>query len=140
VLGGGEINLSFRRNFNTSEMEEWEDLESELEGVQLTEEEDTVKWLLTTHGQFTTTSLYRFCTFPGVKNQKREGMWQAHMPLKVKIFVGVLRNRIQTADNQGRKNWQGNKKCQLCGEEKMWIICFSDALLLFSCGLSCERG
>jgi hypothetical protein len=87
VLGGGEINLSFRRNFNTSEVEEWEELEFKLEGVQLTEEEDTVKWVLTPHGQLTTASLYRFCTFLEVKNQKREVMWQAHMPLKVKNFV-----------------------------------------------------
>jgi hypothetical protein len=32
VLRGGGINLTFRRNFNTSEMGEWDDLESELEG------------------------------------------------------------------------------------------------------------
>jgi hypothetical protein len=46
-------------------------------------------------------------------------MWQAHMPLKVKKIVClVLRNRIQTVDNLDRKNWQGDKKCQLCGEEE----------------------
>jgi hypothetical protein len=54
-----------------------------------------------------------------VKKQKREVMWQAHMPLKVKKIVClVLRNRIQTVDNLDRKNWQGDKKCQLCGEEE----------------------
>jgi hypothetical protein len=88
VLGGGEINLSFRRNFNTSEVEEWEKIESELEGVQLTEEGDTIKWMLTPYGQFTTASLYRFCTFPGVKNKEREVIWQAHMPLKVEKLSG----------------------------------------------------
>jgi hypothetical protein len=46
VLRGGGINLTFRRNFNTSEMGEWDDLESELEGVQLIEGEDTVKWAI----------------------------------------------------------------------------------------------
>jgi hypothetical protein len=66
VLRRGEINLTFMRNFNISEVLEWEELERELEGVQLTDEDDSVIWMLTPHGQFTTASLYRFCTFPRV--------------------------------------------------------------------------
>jgi hypothetical protein len=34
-LRGGEINLTFRSNFDSSEISEWEELERELEGVQL---------------------------------------------------------------------------------------------------------
>jgi hypothetical protein len=95
ALRGGELNLTFRPNFNTSEVGEWEELENELVGVQLAEEEDTIRWMLTPHGQFITSSLYRFCTFPGVKNQMIEEMWHTHMPLKMKILVWlVLRNRI----------------------------------------------
>jgi hypothetical protein len=30
VLAGGEINLSFRRNFGSEELVEWEELEREL--------------------------------------------------------------------------------------------------------------
>jgi hypothetical protein len=41
-LRGDEINLAFRRNFNIGEVLEWE-----LEGVQLIDEEDTVRWMLT---------------------------------------------------------------------------------------------
>jgi hypothetical protein len=33
VLSGGEINPTFRRIFDTSEITEWEELEAELEGV-----------------------------------------------------------------------------------------------------------
>jgi hypothetical protein len=70
VLREGEINLTFRQNFNTSEVGEWEEMESELEGVQLTKEEDIIRWMLTPHRQFTTSPLYKFCTFPEVKNKK----------------------------------------------------------------------
>jgi hypothetical protein len=86
VLREGEINLTFRQNFNTSEVGEWEEMESELEGVQLTKEEDIIRWMLTPHRQFTTSPLYKFCTFPEVKNKK---MWQSQMPLKMNFFCLV---------------------------------------------------
>jgi hypothetical protein len=54
---------------------EWEELEKELEGVQLTDEEDSVRWMLTPHGRFTTASLYRFWTYPGVRDKKMEEIW-----------------------------------------------------------------
>jgi hypothetical protein len=50
---------------------EWEELEKELEGVQLTDEEDSVRWMLTPHGRFTTASLYRFWTYLGVRDKKK---------------------------------------------------------------------
>jgi hypothetical protein len=86
VFREGEINLTFRQNFNTSEVGEWEEMESELEGVQLTKEEDIIRWMLTPHRQFTTSPLYKFCTFPEVKNKK---MWQSQMPLKMNFFCLV---------------------------------------------------
>jgi hypothetical protein len=109
-------------------VEEWEELEMELKGVQLTEEEDSVRWMLTPHGQFTTSSLYRFCTFPGVRNLKIEEMWRSKLHLKVKNFIWlVIRNRIQTVDNLGRKKWKGSK---LCNEEE------SVNHLLFRCPIA----
>jgi hypothetical protein len=119
VLRRGEINLTFMRNFNISEVLEWEELERELEGVQLTDEDDSVIWMLTPHGQFTTASLYRFCTFPRVRDLKMEEMWQSKLPMKVKNFVWlVIRNRIQTVDNLSKKRWKENKLCQLCNEDE----------------------
>jgi hypothetical protein len=96
--------MTFRQNFTISEVLEWEELEKELDGVQLTDEEDSVRWMLTPHGQFITASLYRFCTFPGVRDFKMEEMWRSKLPLMVKNFVWlVMRNRIQTVDNLGKK-------------------------------------
>jgi hypothetical protein len=46
VLGGGQIHLTFRRNVEAPEWREWEDLESELAEVELTIEEDSLRWAL----------------------------------------------------------------------------------------------
>jgi hypothetical protein len=82
-------------------------------------------------GQFTTASLYRFCTFPWVMDQKMEEMWHSKLPLKVKNFVWlVTRNRIQTMDNLGKKSWQGSNLCQLCNEEE------STEHLIFRCPIA----
>jgi hypothetical protein len=51
VLGNGQINLAFRRNFEAPEWMEWVELESELAEIEVTSEEDSVKWALTSHGQ-----------------------------------------------------------------------------------------
>jgi hypothetical protein len=48
--GGGQINLTFRRNFDTPKLVEWGDLENELTGIELTSEENSVRWALTSHG------------------------------------------------------------------------------------------
>jgi hypothetical protein len=78
-----------------------------------------VKWMLTPNGEFTTSLLYRLCSFPGTRNLKIEETWHSRLPLKVKNFVWMIdRNRIQTMDNLGRKNWKGSKFCQLCQEEE----------------------
>jgi hypothetical protein len=108
VLRRGEINLTFRQNFDTTEIAEWEDLEAELEGVQLADEEDSVRWMLIPHEQFTTSMLYEFYSFPGARNLKMEEMWHSNLPLKVKNFIWMVdRNRIQTMDNLGRKTGKG---------------------------------
>jgi hypothetical protein len=38
VLRGGEINLTFRRNFESHERVEWDELERELEGIEQSNE------------------------------------------------------------------------------------------------------
>jgi hypothetical protein len=65
VLRGGGINLTFRRNFGDQERAEWDELEKELDGVELNDEVDSVRWMLTVHGQFTTSSMYKYWSFPG---------------------------------------------------------------------------
>jgi hypothetical protein len=78
--------------------------------------------MLTPHGQFTTSSLYRHWSFPEVRDVVMEELWQLKLPLKVKNFMWfVHRNRLQTADNLGRKQWKDNKFCQFCRSEESVI-------------------
>jgi hypothetical protein len=127
VLRDGEINLSFRRNFE-EEILEWGEPERELGEVQLNTEEDTMRWALTKHGQFTTAYLYRHCSFSGVFDIRMDDLWQSKLPLKIKKFVWlVFRNIVQTVDNLRRKQWNGSKECQWCNEDEsvnhMVFIC-----------------
>jgi hypothetical protein len=89
------MNLTFRRNFEAPEWEEWMEIQSELANIELTTEEDSVKWALTPHGQFTVHSLYTHWSFLGVRYLKMEELWHSKMPLEVKNFVWlILQNRV----------------------------------------------
>jgi hypothetical protein len=55
--------------------------------VQLNSEGDTMRWALTKHGQFTTASLYRQCSFSRVLDVRMEDLWHSKLPLKIKNFV-----------------------------------------------------
>jgi hypothetical protein len=72
-LENGQIDLTCRRNLHALEWGgDWIELESELVDTELTTEEDSVKWALTSHGQFTVHSLYTHWSFPGVRDLKLE--------------------------------------------------------------------
>jgi hypothetical protein len=115
----GVINLTFRRNFGVQERAEWDELERDLEGIELNDEVDSVRWMLTTHGGFTTASLYRHWSFPEVRDVIIEEMWRSKLPLKIKNFMWLVqRGRLQMVDNLIRKQWKGGKFCQFCQAEK----------------------
>lgn len=116
VFDGTTWNLTFRRNFGPWERMEWDELLQSLSGVQLTTEYDTVRWMLEPSGRYTTRSLYRHLLNPGAVYTPMTEMWEAKIPLKVKIFMWLLnKDRIQAAEQLKRKNWKGSDKCKMCG-------------------------
>jgi hypothetical protein len=117
VLKNGSINLTFRRNFGEEEQEEWDDLRRIVENMALNAETDSVRWVFEKSGLFTTASLYRELTFPGVPNRWMMNIWNAKLPLKIRMFLWqVCNNKIQSADQLDRKNWKGPTECKLCGQ------------------------
>jgi hypothetical protein len=68
--------LTLKRNFDTPEWIElgwWGGgLENELIAIELISEEDSIKWSLTTHGQFIVHSMYVHWSFPRVRDLKME--------------------------------------------------------------------
>jgi hypothetical protein len=90
-----------------------------LENVTLNSEKETVRWIFEKSGKFTTSSLYRELTFPGVNIRWMNNIWTAKLPLKIKIFLWrVCNDKIQSADQLARKNWAGPTDCKLCGKFK----------------------
>jgi hypothetical protein len=48
-----------------------------------------------------------------------EELWHSKLPLKIKNFMWLVhQNRVQTADNLGRKQWKGSKLCHFCQAEE----------------------
>jgi hypothetical protein len=110
---------------------EWEELERELEQVSLSDREDSINWVLSPNGQFSTSSLYKHCSFSGVVDVRMEELWSSKLPLKIKNFLWlVFRERIQTVDNLKKKRWKGEEKCMFCLE------CEFVDHLLFGCYLA----
>jgi hypothetical protein len=88
-----------------------------LENVNLSSEKDTVRWIFEKSGKFTTSSLYRELTFPGVNNRWMNNIWTAKLPVKIKMFIWQACNdEIQSVDELARKNWTGPTDCKLCGQ------------------------
>jgi hypothetical protein len=82
--------------------------ERELTQVTLFDKEDFVRWALSNNGQFSTTSLYRHCSFSGVIDVRMEELWKSELPLKVRNFLWlVYRGRIQTVDNLKKRDGNG---------------------------------
>jgi len=120
--------LDYIRNFGDKEIEEWLEMRGKLEGVVLTEGADKVVWKLEKSGKFTTRSVYKFITFGGVIDLRMMEIWRAKISLKLKIFLWMAwHDRIQTAQQLKRRNWDGSKRCKYCGLEE------SADHLLFQC-------
>jgi hypothetical protein len=128
VMRGGKINLTFRRGFGAVEENEWGELVDLAERVNITQQLDSVCWNLESSGKFTTASLYKELTFPGVSNTWMLNIWTATLPLKIKIFLWQICNdKLQTAEQLGKRNWTGPVECKLCGKiesaEHLFLQC-----------------
>lgn len=100
--------FNFRRNFGPREMMEWDELQTCLSGVVLTEGQNKVRWELEKSGKFTMKSIYNHLLNTGVENAATKKIWQAKIPLKVKIFIWLLnKGRIQSVEQLKRKNLEG---------------------------------
>jgi hypothetical protein len=134
VLRGRGINLTFRRNFGEKEKEEWDELILLLEGVSLSHCPDSVRWCLEKSGNFSTSSLYKALTYPGVENKWMNSIWRAGLPLKIKMFLWqVCNDKIQSAEQLRKKNWSGPIECKLCGQVESTKHIFVKCVLASFC-------
>jgi hypothetical protein len=95
--------------------------------VTLQDQTDSFVWNLTTTGLFTVKSMYE-----DLMNDHtpflRKYLWKLKIPLKIKIFMWFLNNKVLlTKDNLAKRNWKGCTKCCFCGAqesiEHLFISC-----------------
>jgi hypothetical protein len=95
--------------------------------VNLVNEQDKFVWNLTTSGTFTVKSMYE-----DLMNDHtpflRKYLWKLKIPLKIKIFMWFLNNKVLlTKDNLAKRNWKGSTKCCFCEKqesvEHLFISC-----------------
>lgn len=105
VLKNNEINLTFRRSFGEEEQEEWLLLIPQIRDIQLNTEPDTVKRALEKSGNFTTASLYRELSYPGMENKDIMQIWRARIPMKIIFFLwSVYTDCLPSAEQLVRRS------------------------------------
>jgi hypothetical protein len=88
-----------------------------LEGLELSDSKDVVKWDLEKTEIYSTSSLYNELTFTGFHNRWLLCTWKTNIPLKIRIFLWqVINDKIQSAEQLKIRNWPGPVECKLCGQ------------------------
>lgn len=106
-------------------MKEWGMLIVIIDELQLSNEPDKVEWALEKSGKFSTASLYRNILHPGDRDWRVKMIWQSKVPMKVRIFLRQLyKDRIKSADQLKKKQWKGDEKCKMSGEEETVVHIF----------------
>ncbi|WVZ70121.1 hypothetical protein U9M48_018815 [Paspalum notatum var. saurae] len=74
-------------------------------------------WGLHKTGFFAVRFMYRALISNGI-NMSQE-IWRLRIPLKIKIFLWFLNKEVLLIkDNLARRNWRGNRTCDLCKQSK----------------------
>jgi hypothetical protein len=108
VLNLDHLNLTFRRNFGVIENQEYIELREMMSEIQLTNSQDSVRWILERAGNFTTSSLYNELTFTGFSDRWMQCLWKTKVPFKIKIFLWqVIHDKIQSAEQLKKESGLG---------------------------------
>jgi hypothetical protein len=101
------INISFRRSLNDHKWLQWLHLCQQLMTVTLSAESDKFIWGLTDSGVFSVKSMY-LDLMNGHTVYLQKYLWKLKIPLKIKIFMWFLSNKVLlTKDNLAKRKWNG---------------------------------
>ena len=118
ALANSSVHIEFRRNLTGNKWNAWLHMLQRLIAHPLTNEEDNFIWKLTSTGLYSVKSLYEDYLNGHTVNLRKQ-IWKLKVPLKIKIFMWFLYNKvILTKDNLARRNWNGCKKCVFCDSEE----------------------
>jgi hypothetical protein len=87
--------LTFTRSLSNTLQKQLISLYSSLSNIILNDQEDIIKWRWNTTCQFTTNLYYQLLKFGGLIDSSYKRTWSAHIPLKIKIFLWLVQNKIK---------------------------------------------
>jgi hypothetical protein len=94
----------------------WLELKDTLSTFTLTDNQDSVIWVLDKSRKFTTKSLYRFLTDRGVTSKVVGYIWKCKDPLKIQFFLWqIFNNKLQVGQSLTKRRWHGSGNCCICG-------------------------
>jgi hypothetical protein len=108
--------LHFRRWLSEELQNQLRDLHNMLFKYKCDEHADKAIWKWEKSGKFSVKSLYKH-TFGNGDGEENKQLWNAKLPLKIKIFMWLtLQDSILTKDNLLKRKWKGSAACVFCQE------------------------
>jgi hypothetical protein len=106
VLATVPINITFRRGLNDTKWVQWLHLCQRLITINLRLEPDKFIWKLSESGIFSVKSMY-LDYMNGHATYLRKYLWKLKIPLKIKIFMWFMSNKVLlTKDNLAKRKWK----------------------------------
>lgn len=123
--------IHFNRQLTGTTLVEWHQLISHCFSppiFTMSTEPDKILWRWHSSGLFTVHSLYLWLEYGGIKNTTYTTLWKTKIPLKIKIFIWLVKEgKILTKDNLAKKGWIGDQSCIFCGSletiDHLFVTC-----------------
>jgi hypothetical protein len=87
IIGYNRFYIHFNRSLNDTLSQQLNTNYNILSTIYLDITEDIIRWRWCNTGIFSIHSCYQWLDFGGVKQFHYQSIWQAHIPLKIKIFL-----------------------------------------------------
>ncbi|KAK1666246.1 hypothetical protein QYE76_054405 [Lolium multiflorum] len=126
----GELNIVFRRSLNPEGRRQWIELGMLTESTTLSHNKDKVTWHLESSGNFSVQSLYAKLS-QGASVAYHKDVWEAKVPLKIKIFAWqLILDRLPSSQQIATRHGPASGNCALCGQVE------DAGHIFFSCSLA----
>ena len=128
MFSSNGLHLEFCRQLVSVYHTEWCALLSQFHNFQLNSNNDQIVWRWSRTGRFSVHSLYSWLDFGAIPNSSFSTIWNANIPLKIRIFLWLAKqNKILTRDNLGKKGWIGDQSCVFCTSQEsvshLFLLC-----------------
>jgi hypothetical protein len=138
VFGVGELNIRFLRSLNQDGMRQWSQLATLRENFSYGNGKDKASWHLNPSSTFSVQSMYAKLA-QGASVAFHKDVWEASVPLKIKIFAWqLILDRLPLSQQIATRHGPTTGNCALCGAvEDAGRIFFNCSLAKFvSCSMN----